>query len=453
MVDGGYRPGARIELALVAGQDNTLEALSATIFGDAGNAIDSVVRLVMSQVYDCPARAFCEYDVVSHLPPGKPFRAPGGPPANFAIEQAIDMMAERLGKDPIALRRQWDRHEGRQRLYEWAAGLEAWRTRSPVGSQKGRRRRGVGVAMANWLSVYGKHVRVEVIASKDGITARTAVQDMGNGARSVIAHAVAGVLGVSPLEVKVEIGNSSAPRGVSSAASATTNAVYWPSLKAAERVRDQLVAAARARGLLNPQAGRGGIDHAGGHVPWRELVGDQPLRATVKRGTDDGVNPMSLVPIGASGATIGKGMTGEVCVAEVEVDTRLGRIHVSRVFAGINAGKIVVPTLARSQICGGIIQSLGYALYEERQIDERTGHVLSYNLEDYRLPGIADIPEMVIHFDERGFEHVKGAAAGLSELSTLPVASAIANAVYNATGWRPLELPIRPDRVLSGVRQ
>ena len=149
---------------------------------------------------------------------------------------------------------------------------------------------------------------------------------------------------------------------------------------------------------------------------------------------------------------IGRGYTGAVHVSEVEVDTLLGRIRVPRAAAGIAAGRVAAPELARSQCYGGVIQGVGYALYEQRQDDAQRGIVLSAGLEDYRIPGIGDTPEIEVHFDEEGFEHVPGGGVGLGEISTMGVAASIGNAVHNATGWRPYELPIRPDRLLEGMR-
>ena len=148
---------------------------------------------------------------------------------------------------------------------------------------------------------------------------------------------------------------------------------------------------------------------------------------------------------------IGRGYTGAVHVSEVEVDTLLGRIRVPRAAAGIAAGRVAAPELARSQCYGGVIQGVGYALYEQRQDDPQSGIVLSAGLEDYRIPGIGDTPEIEVHFDEEGFEHVPGGGVGLGEISTMGVAASIGNAVHNATGWRPYELPIRPDRLLEGM--
>jgi xanthine dehydrogenase YagR molybdenum-binding subunit len=140
-----------------------------------------------------------------------------------------------------------------------------------------------------------------------------------------------------------------------------------------------------------------------------------------------------------------------VHVTEVEVDTRLGKIRPLRVWGGIATGRIFAPVLARSQCYGGVIQGLGYALYEQRQLDSKTGHTLSVNLEDYRIPGIGDIPEIEIEFLETGFDHAQGKGVGLSELSTLGVAASVGNAVFHATGWRPYHLPILPEHLVEGV--
>ena len=147
----------------------------------------------------------------------------------------------------------------------------------------------------------------------------------------------------------------------------------------------------------------------------------------------------------------GRGYTGAVAVAEVEVDTRLGHTRVLAVHSGIAAGRLAVPELAAAQARGAIIQGIGYALYEQRETDPHTGLVLSAGLEDYRIPGIGDVPDIDLHFDEEGFAHVPTAGVGLGEVSTMPIAAAIANAVCDATGVRLYELPIRPDRLLAAL--
>ena len=151
-------------------------------------------------------------------------------------------------------------------------------------------------------------------------------------------------------------------------------------------------------------------------------------------------------------AGFGVGMTQGATLVEVEVDTLLGRVRPTRAHGIIAAGKIHAPVLAHSQVSGGIIQGLGYALYEERHLDPDTGLNLTANLEDYRIPGIGDTPEITVEFVEEGFGHVPGGGVGLSELSTVTVAAATGNAVANATGYRPRHLPIRPGHVVGALK-
>ncbi len=148
---------------------------------------------------------------------------------------------------------------------------------------------------------------------------------------------------------------------------------------------------------------------------------------------------------------IGRGISGAVHVTEVEVDTRLGTTRVLRVWSGLAVGRIWAPRLARNQAEGSVVQGLSFALFEERGHDPNTGEILTANLEDYRIAGIGDTPEITVHFHEQGWEHVPGGGIGLGEVATIAVAASVGNAVRHATGWRPTELPVRPDRVLEGL--
>jgi len=101
---------------------------------------------------------------------------------------------------------------------------------------------------------------------------------------------------------------------------------------------------------------------------------------------------------------------------------------------------------------GSVIQGIGYALYEARETDPRTGDILTAGMEDYRIPGIADTPPIDVHFDEGGFDHVLGGSVGIGEVATVPTSPAIANAIYNATGIRLTEIPVRPDRLIAALK-
>ena len=149
---------------------------------------------------------------------------------------------------------------------------------------------------------------------------------------------------------------------------------------------------------------------------------------------------------------VGAGVPSSVQVIEVEVDTWLGRVRVLNVATGIAVGKIAAPALARSQAAGAVIQGIGYALYETREVDPATGDILTGGMEDYRIPGIADTPLIDVHFDEGGFDHVAGGSVGIGEVATVPTSPAIANAVRDAIGVRLTEIPIRPDRLVTALK-
>ncbi|MGO8916993.1 MAG: xanthine dehydrogenase family protein molybdopterin-binding subunit, partial [Stellaceae bacterium] len=452
----GYRPACELQVALLPERDGTLKALSIKAYADTGAGVNSTVAGLARLIYQAEAKELVDYDVVSNLPPGAPFRGPGGPVLCFALEQAIDEAAARIAMDPIELRRRCDADVHRQRLYGWAADLDTWRKRPANGAERGRFRRGVGVAAANWLYFWQPGCEVELQVKDGRLIASTATQDMGNGSRSVLADTVARAFDLAPHDVDIRIGDSSLPRGPMSGGSRTTATVVPAAMVAA----DQLKAA------LRRQSNR----DIGERPEWRQVIASAPdTKVRGRRLPDSGkVAPGVQSPldqIGMMGAVFkwilrrfahvetGFGATGSVQVAEVEVDTLLGRVRVLRVHSGLAVGRIATPDLARSQAEGSIIQGVGYALYETRQIDRASGQVLTAGLEDYRIPGIADTPEMDIHFDAVGFEHVLGGGVGLGEVATLPVAAAIANAVHNATGVRPYEIPLRPDRLLASLHQ
>ncbi|MER6199506.1 molybdopterin cofactor-binding domain-containing protein [Streptomyces sp. NPDC001586] len=423
LTDGGYRPGTRIRLAMVADASGDLSALAMDADTDGGVSVGGSVAALARFMYGKAPRRLRDFDTLTHRPPGAPFRGPGGPTMCWALEQAVDEMAHRLGQDPIALRRRWDGNPKRHALYDWAAALPVWS--GPRGGT-GRFRRGVGIAAANWLYFLDPVTEVELTVEDGIVVARCAVQDMGTGSRTVLRRAVAEALGVPEGRVRAEVGMSDAVHGPTSGGSRTTPSIVPAALDAAARLRDAL---------------------GGGDIAAR-LDAAHGVRVTGRRPRD---RRGFVTPFALGGIAIGRGFTGSVQVAEVEVDTRLGRIRPLRVWSGIAAGRIHEDRLARSQCEGAVVQGIGYALYEERRTDPATGRVLTENLEDYRIPGIGDTPEITVHFHQEGFEHVPGGGVGLGEISTLPTAACLANAVHDATGWRPHDMPIRPDRLLEGL--
>jgi xanthine dehydrogenase YagR molybdenum-binding subunit len=453
----GYRPATELKIALLPSEQGDLKALSLTAHADTGAAVNSTIAALARLIYPAEAKALADFDVISNLPPGAPFRGPGGPPLAFALEQAVDEAALRMNVDPIALRKRWDPNPNRQRLYDWASGLELWRDRNTPASQTGRYRRGVGVATGYWLYLWQPGSKVELAVEGGRIVASTATQDIGQGSRTVIANTVAREFGLEPHDVVVRIGDSNLPVGPGAGGSRTTASVIPPTLLAVQQLK-----AAIERNAKRPPI-------TGSNAPWRELLAASPDLSTSAVRPEDSkpMLPGIRSPLRDAGfmgmifgwmmrwfsnMAIGAGVPSSVQVIEVEVDTWLGHVRVLNVHSGIAVGKIAAPALARSQATGSVIQGIGYALYETRETDPRTGDVLTGGMEDYRIPGIADTPDIDVHFDEAGFDHVLGGSVGIGEVATVATSPAIANAIRNAIGIRLTEIPIRPDRLIAALK-
>jgi xanthine dehydrogenase YagR molybdenum-binding subunit len=453
----GYRPAAEMKIALLPSEQGDLKVLSLTAHADTGAAVNSTLAALARLIYPAEAKELADYDVISNLPPGAPFRGPGGPPMAFVLEQAIDEAALRMKVDPIALRKRWDPNPNRQRLYDWASALEVWRSVKTPASQSGRYRRGVGVATGYWLYLWQPGSKVELAVKGGRIIASTATQDIGQGSRTVIANTVAHEFGLEPHDIEVRIGDSDLPEGPGAGGSRVTASVIPPTLLAVQQLK-----AAIERNAKRPPI-------PGSNAPWRELLAASPdLSVSAQRPEDDKPTLSGIrSPLKEAGfmgtifgwmmrwfsnMAIGAGVPSSVQVIEVEVDTWLGHVRVLNVHTGIAVGKIAAPALARSQAAGSVIQGIGYALYEARETDPRTGDVLSGGMEDYRIPGIADTPDIDVHFDQGGFDHVLGGSVGIGEVATVPTSPAIANAIRNATGIRLTEIPIRPDRLIAALK-
>jgi xanthine dehydrogenase YagR molybdenum-binding subunit len=452
----GYRPATELKIALLPSAQGDLKALSLTAYADTGAATNSTLAALARLIYPAEAKELADYDVISNLPPGAPFRGPGGPPMAFALEQAIDEAALRMKLDPIALRKRWDPNPNRQRLYDWAAGLEVWRNRK-TAPQAGRYRRGVGVAAGYWLYLWQPGVRIELAVESGRLVVKTATQDIGQGSRTVIANTVAREFELDPHDVEVRIGDSDLPEGPGAGGSRSTASVVPPTLLAVRKLKDAIEQGAKRKPA------------PGSNAPWREMIAASPdlsvasVRPEDSRPTSPGVrSPLKEAGFMGiifgwmmrrfSNIAVGAGVPSSVQVIEVEVDTWLGHVRVLNVHTGLAVGKIAAPVLARSQATGSVIQGLGYALYEARETDPHSGDILSAGMEDYRIPGIADTPEIDVHFDEAGFDHVLGGSVGIGEVATVPTSPALANAIRDAIGVRLTEIPIRPDRLISALK-
>ncbi|MGB1277862.1 MAG: xanthine dehydrogenase family protein molybdopterin-binding subunit, partial [Nannocystaceae bacterium] len=321
---GGNRPAQDLDVALASDAQGKFTGLRAISHGDAGVAVGSAPSILFRIMYADTPKQLEDWDVITHAAPGKPLRGPGGPPAFWALEQSVDALAYARGEDPIALRRKNDPNPARKELYTWAEQLPVWRNRAPTaGNDRGRFRRGTGLAVGGWFYFVQPSARVQVDTTPGGLVVSTACQDMGNGSRSVLAAAVAEVFGIDPGMVVVRIGDSKLVPGPMSGGSRTATTLAPAATAAALDIREELLEIAEAQlGYHGAQATRGGIRHTGGEASWAEILARAPRLTTVGRRKRDRRGYFFALGGLAAGRYIG----GSVQVSEVEVDTRLGTV-------------------------------------------------------------------------------------------------------------------------------
>jgi xanthine dehydrogenase YagR molybdenum-binding subunit len=401
----------------------------------------------------CPNVLVEEADVFTNAGPAAAFRAPGHPQGCFALEQAIDELAERLGMDPLALRDKIDENPARRVERRIGAEKFGWSRRRAPGSDAGPVKRGLGVAQGVWYRFTDMDSGVEVRITRDGsVELMSGVQDIGGGIRTALGQIVAEELGIAPTEVAVKIGDTAFPNGPASGGSVTTNSITPPARNAAYGVRRQLFSVVAGElGVASDalQAAHGKIFVASD--PTKSMTFKQACR---KLPTEQIAERAARTPNYASAGgdrRRGPDLYGGVQFAEVTVDTETGIVKVERIVAVHDCGRPINPLGVVSQVNGGVIQGISYALYENRILDRNTGLMVNANLEQYKIAGAREIPSIEVHLIEEYRGRSSTDAGGIGEPATIPTAGAIANAVYNATGVRMRRIPMTPARVLQAL--
>ena len=463
---GGNRPSSVQRLRIGAKKDGTLTAIHLESYGTAGVGTGAGAGGPVKNMYPCPNILTEESDVFTHAGPSAAFRAPGHPQGCFALEQLVDELAERLAIDPLALRDKIDFDEDQKgknvdsdaRRQERKLGADriGWAKRHPPGAGAGPIKRGIGVAQSIWYRFIDLNAACEVRITRDGsVELYSAVQDIGTGIRTVLAQVVAEELGLRASDITVRIGDTSFPSGPASGGSKTTGSITPVARNAAYRARVQLLEQVAPALGVAPDA----LAMKDGKVFVRaDASKTMTFRAAAARLRTEQI-ASSLTRSDDYGGfesargtnRVGVGGYGGVQFAEVAVDIETGIVRVERVVAVHDCGRPLNPLTLESQINGGILQGISYALYEDRILDRGTGRMLNANLEQYRIVGSRETPaiEIVLLEEYRGRNSTD--AGGIGEPATIPTAAAVANAVYNATGARVRELPMTPARVLAAL--
>ena len=440
-IAAGNRNATIQRLTIGARSDGTLTALGGEFVNAVGwSGWSSGTEGPMQMLYACPNVKTTTYGAKLNLPPMKAFRAPGFVEGTFGLEALLDELASKLDLDPLELRRRNhadtdladDRPYSSKNLVECYRRAEPhWERRHDVRARSTETvKRGVGMASQIWYGGGGPPSYAWIRVGSDGrATVVTAMQDIGTGTKTAMAQIAAEELGIPFEHVTVTVGDSDRGPFASISAGSSTTPSMGPAVRAAAAdARRQIDDIAEQRRMANATVA--------------EIV-DVLENAQILGKGARGPNPTGM-----------QVLTFGVQVAEVAVDIETGEVWVDRIAAIHDVGRVINPLGASSQIEGGIIQGIGHTLSEERLVDPKTGRILTTTLDSYKLPTIADVPEIVSELIDEPDTHLTNLGSkGLGEPPIIPTAAAIANAIRDATGADVRSLPITREEMLRALRE
>jgi xanthine dehydrogenase YagR molybdenum-binding subunit len=453
LLTAGARPSAFARVKVGAKKDGTLVAWQSESWGTGGPAGAGAPPL--PYVFTIPNMRKQHTAIRTNQGPSRAWRAPNHPQAAVITMAALDDLAAKLNMDPLEFfTKNLDLTAPRSRIYgeelPIASELMGWKQKWHPRPQSAQGVvHGVGVSFHTWGG-RGHASDCDLTIHPDGsVDIKMGSQDLGTGTRTCILMIAADTLGI-PLEaINLQIGDTQYPPSGGSGGSTTIGGVTSSTRRAAVDAREGLFAKVAPALEAQPdqlECVKGAVRVKGDSsksLSWKEAcakLGAMPL--TVRGKNPDRGKPPDLTNSGVGG----------VQMAEVEVDSETGIVKVKKMVAVQDCGLVVNLKTAESQCHGALIMGISYALFEEKIMDPTTGRMLNADMEFYRLAGINDIPELVVHmmtgkgYDERG-------VIGLGEPPVVSPGAAISNAVANAIGVRVPFIPLTPNRVLAALGQ
>ena len=453
----GHRHETVTHVRLGATKEGKLTALEAITSAGGGAHAGGMMPVggPFRELYACPNVATEERAAQVNLGPQSAFRAPGYVEGTFALESSIDIAARELGIDPLEFRRRnlsrldpvmrvpYTRGTLGKVLDAGAAAASRW---PRLVRRAGDVARGRGLAASIWGVGGGPPAQATVLVQADGtLTVLAGTQDLGTGTKTVLAQVAAEEFGVPLPQVRVILGDTgTAPYGPASWGSITV-----PSMAPAVRL-----AAADARMQVEELLKSIQVD------------ADKPIKKSTRAAKAPRITPAALKALRlelGDFTVVGRGSRwpnpeGKRVVGfaaqwvEVAVDRVTGEIRVTRAISVHDCGRVLNDRLATSQVEGGFIQGLGFALMEGRRVDPATHRVLNPSLLDYKVPTVRDVPPIeVIFLDQPDSAANNTGAIGIGEPPVIPTAAAIGNAIADAAGIRLTETPFTPRRVLDAL--
>ncbi len=448
----GNRPSAYAKIKIAGKSDGSITAWQSTGWGTGG--FGTVGGPPLPYVIDKIPNQRINHTAISvNAGPQRAWRAPNNQQASYLTCTAIEDFAAKAGLDPYDVFYKNFEHapEARVETYRWqlqkAAELAQWKKLwKPRGQSSGTVKRGLGIGYSAWGGA-GHASQCRAIINPDGsVAVEMGTQDLGTGTRTIIQQVAAESLGLPFEAVKLHMGTNQYPPDGASGGSTTVGGVSSSTRKAA------LNALAKLFDVVAPVLGTEAdqLEAIDGQV----RVKGNPNKSLTWKAACRKLGTSKISEMGENNqrtaAREGLNTSGSagVQIADVSVDTETGIVKMNRYVAVQDCGMIINPWLATSQIYGAIIMGIGTALFEERIMDEQTGAMLNADMEFYKLAGIDDIGEIIVHLDDRPESDSRG-VIGLGEPPAIAICAAVGNAVANALGVRVTNIPMTPDHVLN----
>ena len=440
----GNRPSAAARIKVGVAADGTITAFDAESWGTGGAG--AAAGFPLPYIYLPPNRRRTHKDVFINTGLQRPMRAPGHPQGSFITEMYMEELADLVKMDPVEFRIKNLPPEAPNAM--WGSYLRqgakefGWDKRHPTGDPTpGPIKTGMGVAINTWGGG-GNQGRAHVEISSDGtVVVRCGTQDLGTGTRTLVAVVAADTFGIPVTNIKPEIGDTVYPASGGSGGS-TTAAGISPAIR---------IATVNALDALKEKVAPAlGVEPASlVAVNGRIQVKDTPSKGMSWAEACKQIGPQPIAADGAWQPGLSSATTSGVQFAEVKVDIETGIVKVIRVLALQDCGLVVSRLTAESQVYGGVVGSLNFALFEDRILDRNTGQMVNPNMEWYLLAGMSDIPKI----DVRLMDQSERGVIGIGEPPTVPTAAAVALAVRNAIGVTVRSLPLTPAKILQTLAQ
>lgn len=447
----GARPSDYAKVKIGVKKDGTITAWESQSWGSGG--VGGGGAPPIPYIFNIPNQRKQHTNIINNVGSQRAWRAPNHPQAAALTMTALEDAAAAIGMDPYDFFMKNIELTGqRANIYadelKIAADLIGWKKSwHPRGDKTaGPVKRGLGLSIHTWGG-QGHPSDCDLTIQPDGsVELKMGTQDLGTGTRTALNIIVADTLGLPLNAVKVNIGDSRYPASGGSGGSTTIGGISASSRRASLDALDQIFAKVAPSLDAKPEE----LEAVGGTI----RVKANPSKSVTWL---QACSKLAATPITVRGKNPGPGKltdqgVGGVQMADVSVDIETGIVRVNKIVAVQDCGLIIDLKTAESQVYGALIMGVCWALYEEKIFDQKTGRMLNPNMEFYKLAGIGDIGELIVHmmtgkgYDERG-------VIGLGEPPAVSPGAVISNAVANAIGVRVSHLPLTPDRVLEALEK